>query len=241
MRRSRSSQARPLRDRIEEAWQSIKAGLITGVSVGYRVLDGGLQILKNGGRRFTQTEICELSLVTVPANMHATIDVIKSLDAAFLAASGPITSGVSERSHVPARKGAVRMTTQEQITQFENSRAAKVARMAAIMADANDATLPDDKREEYDGLSLEVKATDDHLVRARELEKLMAGSATRIVPAPGQGGPVSGAVPVVRVKANCRSGPRLSAPRSLSAKATSATPPSTRNAGRIRRPKSRCI
>jgi len=84
----------PLRDRIEEVWQSIKAGLITGVSVGYRVLDGGLQILKSGGRRFTQTEICEVSLVTVPANMHATIDVIKSLDAAFLAASGPNPSGV---------------------------------------------------------------------------------------------------------------------------------------------------
>jgi len=191
----------PLRDRIEEAWQSIKAGLITGVSVGYRVLEGGIQILKSGGRRFTQTEICEVSLVTVPANVYATIDVIKSLDSAYLAASGPIPSGVPDHSKVfGAPKGAKRMTTQEQISQFENSRAAKVARMGTIMADATDATLPDDKREEYDGLSLEVKAIDDHLVRARELEKYQAASATRILPGPGPRD--VGSVPVVRVKSN---------------------------------------
>jgi HK97 family phage major capsid protein/HK97 family phage prohead protease len=190
----------PLRDRIEEAWQSIKAGLITGVSVGYRVLEGGIQILKSGGRRFPQTEICEVSLVTVPANVYATIDVIKSLDSAYLAASGPKPSGVPEFSKVFAPKGAKRMTTQEQISQFENSRAAKVARMGTIMSDATDATLPDDKREEYDGLSLEVKAIDDHLVRARELEKFQAASATRILPGPGPRD--VGSVPVVRVKAN---------------------------------------
>lgn len=175
----------PLRDRIEEAWQSIKAGLITGISVGYRVLDGGIQILKSGGRRFTQTEICEVSLVTVPANMQATIDVIKSLDSAFLAATGPIPSGVSERSTTTARKVAPRMTTQEKIQNFENSRAAKVARMSAILDDAPDATLPDDKKEEYDGLALDVKAIDGDLVRHRELEKLQTATATRITTTTG--------------------------------------------------------
>jgi len=188
----------PLRDRTDEAWQSINAGLIRAVSVGYRVLDGGVQILKSGGRRFTQTEICEVSLVTVPANMDATIDVVKSIDAALLAASGPNPSGDSERPHVPARRIAPRMTTQERISQFENSRAAKVARMSAIM-ETGDATLPDDKREEYDELSTEVKSIDEHLVRQRELDKLQAASATPIVP--GNMGGVA-RIPVVRVKSN---------------------------------------
>lgn len=189
----------PLRDRIDDAWQSIKAGLITGVSVGYRVLDGGLEILKSGGRRFTRTEICEVSLVTVPANMHATIDVIKSLDSAFLAATGPTPSGVSDIPKVYARpKSAPAMTTQEKIQNFENSRAAKVARMGAILDDQKDATLPDDRREEYDGLALDVKAIDGDLVRHRELEKLQTASATRIVPTPGPQPRTS----VVSVRAN---------------------------------------
>jgi len=188
----------PLRDRIEEAWQSLKAGLITGVSVGYRVLDGGMKVLKNGGRRFTQTEICEVSLVTVPANMHATIDVIKSLDTAYLAASGRNLSGDSERAPVSARRIAPAMTAQEKIQNFENTRAAKIARMSTIMDASTDSTLPDNLREEYDELSLDVKGIDDHLVRARELEKLQTASATRIVP--GTGAPAR--IPVVSVKSN---------------------------------------
>lgn len=193
----------PLRDRLEEVWQSINAGLIRAASVGYRVLDGGMQILKNGGRRFTQTEICEVSLVTIPANMQATIDVIKSIDATFLAASGPVPSGVSDRSPQPGRKVARPMTTQEKIQNFENSRAAKVARMSAILDETADATLPDDKREEYDGLALDVKAIDGDLVRHRELERFQTSSATRVVAPNGNGNSHAIArIPSVSVKAN---------------------------------------
>jgi len=184
----------PLRDRVDEAWQSLTAGLIRAVSVGYRARDGGIKILKNG-RRFTRSEICELSLVTVPANMSATIHAIKSLD---LAASGLHLSGDSDRSTPGADKGRPRMTAQEQVTQFENSRAAKVAAMAAIMASATDATLPDDKRDEYDTLALDVKGLDEHLTRARELERLQSTTAVRVPAAPVPGG----RIPVVSVKAN---------------------------------------
>jgi HK97 family phage major capsid protein len=188
----------PLRDRVDEAWQSIKAGLIMGVSIGYRALEGGVQMLKGGGRRFTQIEICELSLVTVPANMHATIDVIKSLDAAYLAAPGRAPSDTSERPPVRAHKGAPPMTANEKIQNFENTRAAKVARMATIMDAAVDSTLAENQREEYDELTLDVKGIDDHLVRARELEKLQAAGATRVVPAPGIVRPNS----VISIKSN---------------------------------------
>jgi len=90
------------------------------------------------------------------------------------------------------------MTAQEKIQNFENTRAAKVARMAAIMESAPDSTLPDDKRDEYDEIVLEVKGIDEHLVRARELEKLQAASATRVVP----GVVVPSRNPVVSIKSN---------------------------------------
>src|SRR6185436_8476180 len=55
-----------LRERIDEAWQSIKAGLLAGVSVGFRALEHSA--LATGGLRFLKTEILELSLVAIPAN-----------------------------------------------------------------------------------------------------------------------------------------------------------------------------
>jgi HK97 family phage major capsid protein/HK97 family phage prohead protease len=183
----------PLRDRVEEAWQTLTAGLITGVSIGYRVLDGGMSILKNGARKFSRVEICELSLVTVPANMDATIHTIKSLDASYLAAPGR-TSGVP----VPLR--TTPMTTQEKIQNFENTRAAKVAQIANLMESAPDTTtIPDDDRATVDALTLEVKAIDGDLVRYRDLEKLQTAGATRIVPGPGVTAPRN---PVITIRPN---------------------------------------
>jgi hypothetical protein len=37
-----------VRDRVNEAWHSIKAGLITGVSIGFRPLADGVAFLKSG-------------------------------------------------------------------------------------------------------------------------------------------------------------------------------------------------
>ena len=37
-----------LRDRMDEAWQSIKAGIIRGVSVGYRILKDGAALAQGG-------------------------------------------------------------------------------------------------------------------------------------------------------------------------------------------------
>lgn len=77
-----------LRDRVEEAWQSVKYGIVTAVSIGFRALEGGAERMKEGGIRFTKAELMELSLVTVPANSQAVITAIKSIDQAQLSASG---------------------------------------------------------------------------------------------------------------------------------------------------------
>ena len=70
-----------LKDRVDEAWHSIKAGVITGVSIGFRLLEHAIEHLGTGGRRLKKTEIFELSLVTIPANASATILTVKHLAA----------------------------------------------------------------------------------------------------------------------------------------------------------------
>jgi len=75
-----------LRDRIEEAWQSVKHGLVRAASIGFRAIE--YSFMDTGGIRFSATEVFELSLVTIPANADATITAIKSIDAPVLAALG---------------------------------------------------------------------------------------------------------------------------------------------------------
>ena len=72
-----------LKDRVDEAWQSLKYGLIRAVSIGFGVDDDGAEIMRDGGYRFTSWELRELSLVTIPANADATINVIRSIDTIF--------------------------------------------------------------------------------------------------------------------------------------------------------------
>lgn len=66
-----------LRDRIEEAWQSIKAGLVRAVSIGFRPLE--YAFIEGGGIRFDEVEVYELSAVTIPANSEALITSVKSV------------------------------------------------------------------------------------------------------------------------------------------------------------------
>jgi len=172
----------PLRDRVNEAWQSIKARLIRGVSIGYRPLKGGIDLLKGGRFHLKKTEIIELSLVTIPANVEATITAIKSLDTAAPGLSPDPASRIP-LPVVRAGNGKTTMTIAEQITQFETSRAAKDARLTALMtkAAAENVTLDAAESEEYDGLELEIKSIDAHLVRLRNLEKSNAAHAVAVV------------------------------------------------------------
>lgn len=75
-----------LRDRIEEAWQSIKAGLVRAVSIGFRPLE--YAFMDGGGIRYNEIEVYELSAVTIPANSDALITSVKSIDAALRKAAG---------------------------------------------------------------------------------------------------------------------------------------------------------
>lgn len=174
-----------VKDRVDEAWHSIKGRLITGVSIGYRVLPDGIERLKSGARRIKRAEVAELSLVTIPANANATILTVKSLAA-------------------PPRKGPVmKQTSAEYVTNLENKRAACVARMSDIMQTSADGgeTLDENADGEYKSLSLQVKAIDNDLVKWRELAALNVAAAVpvttqAVVPA------TKTAFPTVTVKSN---------------------------------------
>lgn len=76
----------PLKERVDTAWGEVKAGLVRAVSIGFRPLE--YSVMDDGGYRFIETEVLELSLVTIPANADAQISIVKAIDVEQRAASG---------------------------------------------------------------------------------------------------------------------------------------------------------
>lgn len=188
----------PLKDRVDTAWGEIKHGLVRGVSIGFRALEHSM--MDDGGIRFIETEVLELSLVTIPANAEATIQTIKSFDAEPVAASGKDELGETipasrDKAAKPTdgppaskTKGHTPMTTQERIKAFEAKRQAKAAARAKIMDEAGDSTLTPEQATEHDELSTEIKAIDEHLERLNALAKeelLSAAPVSGTTPAEG--------------------------------------------------------
>lgn len=177
---------------VDKAWQSVKARLVRAVSIGFRPIEYSL--MESGGVRFLETEILELSLVTVPANSDCTITQIRSIDTQLRAASGQ-SQGVGERvspgasgksaTAIPVvalsskpKEAQMSKTIAERISAFQNARTEKSARMAAIMDDAGDETLDASQAEEHDNLDAEVKAIDAHIARLKSQEANLVATAT---------------------------------------------------------------
>lgn len=184
----------PLKDRVDTAWAEIENGLIRGVSIGYIAKE--MSFLKEGGLHFIETEVLELSLVTVPANADATIDNIKSIDAGLLAASGTQQSVVGDRTQpagvaapkptfVKLELSAMKKPLAEQISALEAARQAKSARMTEIQTKASDESRTKDaaEKEEFTTLAADIKSIDDELVDLRALEKI---SLTKAAPVDGK-------------------------------------------------------
>jgi HK97 family phage major capsid protein/HK97 family phage prohead protease len=184
-----------LKDRVDEAWQSIKAGLIRAVSIGFSTLKH--EIMKEGGYRFTEWEWLELSLVTVPAQREATINTIRSIVQQERAALGlpedenvspgatgstPTTSILPVVNIKAPKEGNTVKTIAEQRAAFVATREQKSARMTDIMNTAAESgeTLDAAASEEYDTLENEVKAIDAHIKRLATLEASQAAAATPV-------------------------------------------------------------
>lgn len=197
-------EAGTLKDRLDEAWQSIKLGLVRAVSIGFRPIK--YAFLEAGGIHFQEIEVFELSAVTIPANAEALITdvkditpaqlaVIKKFDLGAPAASGrptppvtttPAAAGKSSQSiSLRPKEGTNMKTLAEQIADLEAKRAANVARMEAVMQKSIDegrSTEPAEQ-EEFDNLEAEVAAIDDDLKRLKALQRTKAASAKPVDPA----------------------------------------------------------
>lgn len=66
-----------LKNLLDFAWQSVKAGLVKGVSIGF--IPKEYDVIKGGGLNFKKSEIFELSLTPLPMNAAATIQSVKAL------------------------------------------------------------------------------------------------------------------------------------------------------------------
>lgn len=94
-----------LRARLEEAWQSITSKLVRGLSIGFRPLESSDIEGSRWAQRFIKWEWLELSAVTIPANVEATIVSVKSFDKATRAALGLTRSPVVHLSPPPGAAG----------------------------------------------------------------------------------------------------------------------------------------
>jgi len=94
-----------LKDRVDEAIHSLKYGLISAVSIGFRPVAGETERLKSGGIRFKVWDWFELSLVAIPAQSEAIITAIKSIDQRQPAATGKKAAVKSVQLEYPGDSG----------------------------------------------------------------------------------------------------------------------------------------
>lgn len=193
---------------IDRYWALIKAGLVRGLSIGFRGLEQEI-IEQTWGVRFKRWEWLELSAVTIPANSEASISSIKRYAAepmkdigrepveqadapigeksheAALGTQGKLkTVGVStKRKPVSLIERGNEMTLAEQIAALEAKRAANVAKMDDVQNAASDRgeTKSADEKEQFDELAGEVEQIDTELSDMRRLEKTKQFTARPVV------------------------------------------------------------
>jgi HK97 family phage major capsid protein len=169
-----------LKTLVNDAWAAFTATppLVRGLSIGWKPIEQE-PIKGTALVRVLKWIWGELSAVTVPMNTDATILSVKQAD---LAATGLSAPGVSGLPVVTAVKTARAMTIPEQITQFENTRAAQAAIMTNLLAKSGETgeSLDPQQATEYDDAKAKVAACDAQLERLRDVEKMNLASATKI-------------------------------------------------------------
>jgi HK97 family phage prohead protease len=192
-----ASIAKGVTEEIDRAWSLIKAGLVTGLSIGFSPLEKEA-IKGTGGLRFTKWDWLELSAVTVPANSEATITAIKNIDTAQRAALGrkPISVDSNPAGGSALRKFAspegynMQRTIAEQIGAFETQRVTKTARMEEIQGAAigESRSKNEAERDEFDNLSRDIETIDEELKDLRRMESIKAASAVPVRATSSDGG-----------------------------------------------------
>ncbi|QQK01847.1 phage major capsid protein [Burkholderia anthina] len=169
---------------IDEAYNLIKAGLVPGLSIGFRPIDADYD-KATGGFLIKSCELFELSAVTIPANADAAVQSIKAHDKSRVGA--PVV-----RLSAPTIKESD-MTIAEQLKAVAKKRADHLARQKALMdgAAADGArTLNDSEAKDYDQIGLELKSLDAHEARLKEQQAIEAKSAVPVAGGPTTHSPI---------------------------------------------------
>lgn len=169
---------------IDEAYNLIKAGLVPGLSIGFRPIDAEYD-KATGGFLIKSCELLELSAVTIPANADAAVQSIKAHDKSRVGA-------LVVRLSAPIIKESD-MTIAQQLAALAKKRADHLARQKALMdgAAADGArTLNENEATEYDQIGLELKSLDTHEARLKEQQAIEAKSAVPVAGGPAAHSPV---------------------------------------------------
>jgi len=103
LRLAQVSEPGTLKNRLDEVWGSVRAGLVRGLSIGFQSLES--EPLRNGGRKFKKWAWRELSLVVLPCNELATISAVRSADGLIRRQIAEVREGVVylDGRHSPRR------------------------------------------------------------------------------------------------------------------------------------------
>jgi HK97 family phage major capsid protein/HK97 family phage prohead protease len=209
---AKSDEPGKLKDRLDEAWQSIKLGLVRAVSIGFKAVADKVTHVKGGGLQYDEWEWLELSAVTIPANADASIHTIRAIDQGLRAASGETQPALSPAAsgHPPAGVSASRSikleartmatkTNAERLKDLEAKRAAEVAARDAIQSKImeEDRTKDEAEQNAFDEHSAVIKSVDRELSDCRLIEKELISTAKPVT----NGGGVEMHSQVIQVKA----------------------------------------
>jgi len=167
---------------IDRAWTLIKAGLVRGLSIGFKALEMEPLNPKDpwGGQRFLKWEWLELSAVTIPANQDASIAFIKSVSASALSGADARRSTSSPADVGRCTQKDARMTPNisEQVTAAIAELTTKSARLDELdTREGADGTLEADELHERDALTETVTALTGKVTRLKAKEAAQAALA----------------------------------------------------------------
>jgi len=63
-----------------DVYASMRHGAVDGLSIGFRIPNGGAEELESGGRRITKVDLVEISIVGFPADDNARVSQVKMSD-----------------------------------------------------------------------------------------------------------------------------------------------------------------
>jgi HK97 family phage major capsid protein/HK97 family phage prohead protease len=175
-----------LQERLDTAWQSVKSGLVQGLSIGFKDIEAA-RIADTWSYRYLKWLWLELSCVTIPANGDCTVETVKSLDQQQRSAVSGALPVVRLKASLPGVTGkptpvtpkGTDMKISEQLLAFDTRKKEALAKMTAIMEKAAEESrsLDEKEAEEYKDLKAEAAAADEHIARLKEHEAFMVSKA----------------------------------------------------------------